>query len=904
MFAHRTASFLQIMSWNINGIKTRKTELAEILLRLEVDVAAIQETHLRLTDQFGIPGYAVYRRDRVTARRPAGGVALLVKRSIPHAELPPLDTTTMEAVAVEITTSAGTLRICSCYQPPREQLEENDLEIILFRRQRGQHVAIGDFNAKSEQWNCRRHNRRGTELETFLERREDVDVLAPVEPTHFSNNGVNDVIDFALIRNPAMGLEITATNEGSSDHNPVLLTLGEKENQQEATFTSRTTDWEKYREILQRDFPPIPRLEHRQEIEDAILALENAIKAAIEASTTTKRRPIINNYLAGIPEATKQLIRERRRAKRTAIRTNDPADRNLLNQLNRRVKAALQEHRDKQWQEHLETLNAQDRSVWKTCRALKKKRKPIPPLHGQNGIVYLNEDKAETFADCLERQFQENDTDDLEAEQWETEVERRARNINRLPDNTQIRHASPEELRDILRSLNPRKAPGCDGIGNIPLKKLPRQPLVALTNIINAALRLQYFPDRWKAADVILFPKPDKDHLFPQNYRPISLLPCMGKLAEIVILKRLKETEEELKIIPDEQFGFRHGHSTEQQVLRMVEFITSGFNNKVATGAVLLDVSKAFDRVWHKGLLIKMLDAGFPTSQVKLVKSFLNARRFRVKTEGVFSTYREMAAGVPQGAVLSPFLYNIYNSDIPRAAGSNLALYADDTAILVKSRNARLLTRKLQSEIETLEKWCARWKIQLNAAKTQAIMFTKRRKIRPETNLQVQEEEIPWRNTATYLGVELDKTLTWKCHTEKARAKAKLARAQLYPVIGRNNKTSVKTKLTLIRTIIQPHLTYASAAWGYAAKSHLKRLQAVENIALRAAVDAPWYVRNDTITRDLKYKTATVIIKEHAQKLFAIMAEHQNPLIRAAIDYDPEMEAPHKRPRHQLLDDR
>lgn len=86
----------------------------------------------------------------------------------------------------------------------------------------------------------------------------------------------------------------------------------------------------------------------------------------------------------------------------------------------------------------------------------------------------------------------------------------------------------------------------------------------------------------------------------------------MGKLAEAIILKRLKETEEELHIIPDEQFGFRQGHSTEQQIHGMVEFIASGFNHKEATGAVLLDVSTAFDRVWHKGLLIKILDAGFP----------------------------------------------------------------------------------------------------------------------------------------------------------------------------------------------------------------------------------------------------------------------------------------------------
>jgi len=100
----------------------------------------------------------------------------------------------------------------------------------------------------------------------------------------------------------------------------------------------------------------------------------------------------------------------------------------------------------------------------------------------------------------------------------------------------------------------------------------------------------------------------------------------------------------------------------------MVEFIASGFNLREATGAVLLNVSRTFDRVWHKGLLIKMLEAGFPISQVKLVRFFLTLRKFRVKMEEVCSTYREMKSGVSQEAALSPFLYNIYTSYIPRAA--------------------------------------------------------------------------------------------------------------------------------------------------------------------------------------------------------------------------------------------
>jgi len=119
-------------------------------------------------------------------------------------------------------------------------------------------------------------------------------------------------------------------------------------------------------------------------------------------------------------------------------------------------------------------------------------------------------------------------------------------------------------------------------------------------------------------------------------------------VAEVIILRRLKEQEEDLHVIPDKQLRFWRTLSTELQVLSMTEYITEGFNKKEATGAVLLDVSKAFDKVWHGGLLIKMLDAGFSVGLVKLIRSFLSARRFRVKIDSVYSSYREIEAGVPK----------------------------------------------------------------------------------------------------------------------------------------------------------------------------------------------------------------------------------------------------------------
>jgi len=109
------------------------------------------------------------------------------------------------------------------------------------------------------------------------------------------------------------------------------------------------------------------------------------------------------------------------------MRTGAPADKNRLKQLNWRVKAALDDHRANQWQENLKILNPEDRSMWKTCRALRQTRKPIPSIHGNKGIVYEKRDKANAFADTLERQFQENDIDDDDAEACENIVNRRAR---------------------------------------------------------------------------------------------------------------------------------------------------------------------------------------------------------------------------------------------------------------------------------------------------------------------------------------------------------------------------------------------------------------------------------------------------------------------------------------------
>ena len=141
---------------------------------------------------------------------------------------------------------------------------------------------------------------------------------------------------------------------------------------------------------------------------------------------------------------------------------------------------------------------------------------------------------------------------------------------------------------------------------------------------------------------------------------------------------------------------------------------------------------------------------------IKLIKSFLHERTYRFKYEFKLSKWHPMKAGVPQGSVLAPKLYNIYMSDIPTHPRTKVAQYADDTAIYTTNKDINTNTRRLQTHINKLSTWFSKWRIKLNADKTTAITFTKRipQNITP---LIINNTQLEYRNQAKYLGITLDK---------------------------------------------------------------------------------------------------------------------------------------------------
>jgi hypothetical protein len=225
---------------------------------------------------------------------------------------------------------------------------------------------------------------------------------------------------------------------------------------------------------------------------------------------------------------------------------------------------------------------------------------------------------------------------------------------------------------------------------------------------------LSHFLNPWKEAKVITFPKPSVDPKFPQNLCPISLLPTTGKLFEKVILKFVQKHIVEKGLHNASQFGFRARHIRTLQCMRLTDHVNLNFNNEMSTAAMFLDIEKPFDTTWHHGLLYKLSKLEFSANVIKLLGSFLSQRKFRVSVEGEMSTPKEMQAGVPQGSVLSPTLFNLYINDAPQTHVVHLALFADDTCLHATDRKEEFIVRKLQRGLSSMEAWCERWNIKIN----------------------------------------------------------------------------------------------------------------------------------------------------------------------------------------------
>ena len=315
------------------------------------------------------------------------------------------------------------------------------------------------------------------------------------------------------------------------------------------------------------------------------------------------------------------------------------------------------------------------------------------------------------------------------------------------------------DVFDVLSTLDIGKAVGPDKISHRMLKATARTISSPLSLLFNRSLSESSFPTIWKKAHVIPLFKKGDPHL-PLYYRPISLLSCVSKVMERCVFKYVFNFARDNELFYKYQSGFLPGHSTVYQLIELFHNIASALDRKEYSCIVFCDLSKAFDKVWHKGLLFKLCQYGTNGNLLPWFSSYLSSRQQAVTYGNATSSFNQISAGVPQGSVLGPLLFLFYINDLVDPMKSVTRLFADDSSLQETSSDLNEIENNLNHDIKRLQDWSDQWLMQFNPAKTKAILFSTRPLV-VKPNLSCNNEPLAFTDSHCHLGVFLSSNCNW-----------------------------------------------------------------------------------------------------------------------------------------------
>ena len=857
---------LKIVTWNANGILAKLPTFEVILNSQDIDICLLTETHLTSENNLNIKNYKVYNAicPGNTAR---GGCSLIIKNTIDHFEFGKIESTEIQMSIVQLNSLKQKINIGVVYCSPSFSIKRDAFKSLLLELG-DRFILGGDFNAKHIDWGSRKTLTRGRELLIAI-RELGCNFHSSGNPTYWptDRNKIPDLVDFFNSKKVSPNfISIEDCHDFNSDHSAVILNLSEDivKTATKPVLTNSSTDWLSFKIELDSKIDLSVSIHTTEDLENAT---ENFTKLVQNTAWSNTKLSNSRKNITRYPDYIMKKLKDKRRARKRWQQSRDPADKNILNNLTQQLSREIKQFKENSLKNYVSNLSAgkeSQYSLWKATKKMKNTVAHSAPIKKTDGTwAKSNKEKAETFAEHLANIFQPNiGASDIDVD-----------NITNNYENS-IPLVTRKELLKEIKCLKLKKAPGFDLITSQVLKNLPKKALLFLQLIINAAIKLRYVPSTWKVAEIIMIPKPGKPPNDVKSYRPISLLPIISKLFEIFIQKRIQIYIDRFNVIPNPQFGFRKSHATIDQIHRITDVIEKVFERKEVCSTVFLDVAQAFDKVWHAGLIFK-LNRFLPNSFVKLLSSYLSDRTFRVREENEYSSLKDIKAGVPQGSILGPILYLIYTSDLPVMENIKVATFADDTALMATGRDINESTSKLQGANDSISNWCKSWKIKLNENKSVHVNFTLK-KLQNQPNVTLNNIEVPLENKAKYLGMTLDAKLRWKEHVKIKRKELDLKYRDLYWLIGRGSELSIYNKTLIYNQILKPTWCYGIPIFGCAKQTHLNILQTFQNKVLRNIVNAPWYVRNSDLHRDLNIPLVKDEIRKYARKHRERLSQHVN----------------------------
>lgn len=793
---------LVVMSQNLRSLTTGfdklRTTLDMTQYEDKFDVICCQET-FKIEGNYLLSGYEKPHHIQRKTKR-GGGVITWTKRGLTAKEdqsFSIMEEGHYESIATTIETTKGRTTIINFYRPPSGKIDKFmsalKAQLHLGHQEQRKMIFIGDANI-----NWKTEGRTKDNLEQLLLANGKQQAVKVVTRPGKSQS----IIDHCYLP-----LECRARVEVLSllisDHNAITLKMYDTKTKlrltkPRVTFVHSQENIDYLRQRLKRE-DWNTKMEQENPDRNAKL-LQDLLRTLIEeCSKETKMR---KEERIPLPKWLLNL-RSRVRGKLTAWQKErgNTKKEESYKLLNRRYRKELKKFQD---QTTLASLSNKDpRELWRQIKKATHQTREEQSTIELTGVAAHDtpEQFVEYYAGIAEKIHSQ-------LEQAKIDPITLTRGQSRKGIKFQIREVTQAEVGRIMKNLTPKRSSGHDQISSKLVKSLAQELTKPMTMIINQMIRTRKFPQCWKIAKVIPLYKNKGEPTKIENYRPISLLPALSKIAEKVLSKQIYAYFELFNIFPRNQFGFRSGRSTEQAVIQLITEIELAKKTKTDIALLLLDFSKAFDLISHDILCKKLLQYGFTEQATEIVSAYLRNRQMSVHVNGKNSTPRTMnSAGCPQGSVLGPLLYLIYTADIPQAVENltdTVTIFADDTSLIIKNPTEM----KISQALTAMETYSTANRLKLNMTKTEV---TTNKDI---ANITIGNNKItvhPPSHSLRYLGVYLNINLTWEKQIKEITRKAMSAISLMYKI--RSAAPPQVLKL-LYEALVKSHLQYSLAAWG------------------------------------------------------------------------------------------
>ena len=813
--------------------------------REKFDIICLSETwltNLVPDEDIDLENYTVYRKDRVGR---GGGVCMYVNSSIPCTVPPELQTNEIEILWVKLQLKPKPILVGVCYRAPNMNQQQvstflENLQISLSKAM--SHGAesvylLGDFNDRCSEWTSKHPE---SELKEHL-----VDITTSFglqqlicEPTYHTNTSAN-LLDLVFTDSPCYITDSgTLPPIGTSKHS-IVYCKTKKTRICEKPYKKEI--W-KYHEadieglnIAIGDFPFADILDESNDANHAaeiwthlVLQIAKEYIPQHSIKICPKDKPWINKDIKTCIKTRDRLFRKYQRSKR-----EEHLDlyKKVKEEVNHKITSAKMTYKQK-IVEKLQNLQNSPKRFWAVAKEVygNKTNSGIPTLIDDNTQYSTAEQKANLLAEYFASQSQMPD---------------RAEG-HRLPNVRERNHIenifiSEEETLSVLRKLHVDKAVGPDNISNKLLKLAANSLAPSLTILFNKVVQSATYPQIWKQANVIpIYKKGNSQD--KKNYRPISLLSSVGKVLEKIIFNKIYAMLEEHGLLTWRNSGYKKKDSTVNQLVHIVDRLYKSLDDKNENAMVFLDQSKAFDRIYHTGLKLKLKACGIQGALYNLLCSYLQDRTLKVAINGSKSKVCKTTAGVPQGSILGPLLFLIYINDITSELESEIHLYADDAVLMTsyKAKDTVQAFQQLNRDLARLSSWATTWFMSFNPTKTKYMVVSNNHQEQyPE--LKLNNTELDRVQTFPQLGVHLNEKMNWEDHINTIINRANKKIGLIWKLSNDIPRFAVENIYT---SYIRPQLEYGCIIYDNCSKDQNQRLEATQRRAAIACTRA--YNRTST----------------------------------------------------------